>query len=301
MIEAVGWKDFGTFFDVCASLLEADGAMAAAGDHDRRPRLRRREGVADFIRKLHLPRRLPAVARGDRPRGRPPHRPADGRTSRTSRRTTPRRCGAGARTSTPAANVLAQRGYDERFQRIWRLYLCWCEAGFDERRIGPTCRSCSASRRGTAPCPSRTRSPGPRCTARRPGRATGCRRKHDRRRAHLRRADRLRRGAHHGARPSSRRSWLGAQASNPTTQIPLRGARASREIGLATAALLASLSGAPVRPWLVAHDRRRPLRHPRERRGAATASRRAAVGAVTAVGGASAAITAAVAAAAVDS
>src|SRR4029079_19580367 len=28
MIEAVGWKDFGTFFDVCARRLEANGAMA---------------------------------------------------------------------------------------------------------------------------------------------------------------------------------------------------------------------------------------------------------------------------------
>ena len=27
-------------------------------------------------------------------------------------------------------------GYDERFQRLWRLYLAYCEAGFAERRIG---------------------------------------------------------------------------------------------------------------------------------------------------------------------
>ena len=27
-------------------------------------------------------------------------------------------------------------GYDERFRRLWRLYLCYCEAGFAERRIG---------------------------------------------------------------------------------------------------------------------------------------------------------------------
>jgi cyclopropane-fatty-acyl-phospholipid synthase len=30
---------------------------------------------------------------------------------------------------------LAELGYDERFQRIWRLYLAYCEAGFAERRI----------------------------------------------------------------------------------------------------------------------------------------------------------------------
>ena len=26
------------------------------------------------------------------------------------------------------------QGFDEAFIRIWRLYLCYCEAGFDERR-----------------------------------------------------------------------------------------------------------------------------------------------------------------------
>jgi cyclopropane-fatty-acyl-phospholipid synthase len=33
------------------------------------------------------------------------------------------------------AGELAERGYDERFQRLWRLYLAYCEAGFAERRI----------------------------------------------------------------------------------------------------------------------------------------------------------------------
>jgi hypothetical protein len=31
--------------------------------------------------------------------------------------------------------ALAQLGYDERFRRIWTLYLAYCEAGFAERRI----------------------------------------------------------------------------------------------------------------------------------------------------------------------
>ena len=31
---------------------------------------------------------------------------------------------------------LERRGYDERFRRMWRLYLAYCEAGFAERRIG---------------------------------------------------------------------------------------------------------------------------------------------------------------------
>ncbi len=57
-------------------------------------------------------------------------------TSRTSRRTTPRRCGAGARTSRRRRSELEALGYDERFRRLWRMYLSYCEAGFAERRIG---------------------------------------------------------------------------------------------------------------------------------------------------------------------
>jgi cyclopropane-fatty-acyl-phospholipid synthase len=32
--------------------------------------------------------------------------------------------------------TLDEGGYDERFRRLWRLYLAYCEAGFAERRIG---------------------------------------------------------------------------------------------------------------------------------------------------------------------
>jgi len=34
-----------------------------------------------------------------------------------------------------SAAELAALGYDERFQRMWELYLAYCEAGFIERRI----------------------------------------------------------------------------------------------------------------------------------------------------------------------
>jgi cyclopropane-fatty-acyl-phospholipid synthase len=30
---------------------------------------------------------------------------------------------------------LSELGYDERFRRLWELYLCYCEGGFRERRI----------------------------------------------------------------------------------------------------------------------------------------------------------------------
>jgi cyclopropane-fatty-acyl-phospholipid synthase len=37
---------------------------------------------------------------------------------------------------TAAERALAELGYDERFRRMWKLYLAYCEAGFAERRIG---------------------------------------------------------------------------------------------------------------------------------------------------------------------
>lgn len=34
-----------------------------------------------------------------------------------------------------ATEQLSELGYDERFRRLWELYLCYCEGGFRERRI----------------------------------------------------------------------------------------------------------------------------------------------------------------------
>jgi cyclopropane-fatty-acyl-phospholipid synthase len=34
-----------------------------------------------------------------------------------------------------SADELRRRGYDDHFQRLWRFYLAYCEAGFAERRI----------------------------------------------------------------------------------------------------------------------------------------------------------------------
>ncbi len=42
---------------------------------------------------------------------------------------------AGASASSPPRERLVELGYDERFRRLWELYLCYCEGGFRERRI----------------------------------------------------------------------------------------------------------------------------------------------------------------------
>jgi cyclopropane-fatty-acyl-phospholipid synthase len=46
----------------------------------------------------------------------------------------PRPCVAGANVERESER-LAALGYDERFQRMWRMYLSYCEGGFAERRI----------------------------------------------------------------------------------------------------------------------------------------------------------------------
>jgi cyclopropane-fatty-acyl-phospholipid synthase len=134
MIEAVGWKDFGTFFEVCARRLERSGAMAlqAITVDDRLFGIEKASRT--FIRTHVFPDGcLPSVE----VIARSVARRTDLRMVALEDITahypeTLRRWRANLETH---AAELAARGYDERFQRLWRLYLCWCEAGFETRRI----------------------------------------------------------------------------------------------------------------------------------------------------------------------
>jgi cyclopropane-fatty-acyl-phospholipid synthase len=135
MIEAVGWKDFGTFFRACSDRLAPDGAMLlqAIVMDDRAYAVER--ASRSFIRTLIFPNGcLPSreviarcVARDTdlhavHLEDLTPH------YAETLRRWRANFDAAEAR--------LDALGYDERFQRLWRLYLAYCEAGFAERRIG---------------------------------------------------------------------------------------------------------------------------------------------------------------------
>jgi cyclopropane-fatty-acyl-phospholipid synthase len=135
MVEAVGWKDFGTFFERCADLLADDGAMLlqAITIDDRAYAVER--ASKSFIRTHIFPNGcLPSVEVISRCVAR-----------RTDLRMlhledfgldyaeTLRRWRANFERD---PERLAALGYDERFRRLWRMYLCYCEAGFAERRIG---------------------------------------------------------------------------------------------------------------------------------------------------------------------
>lgn len=134
MIEAVGYREFGTFFETCSELLADDGAMLLQAividDHAYAVE----KASRSFIRTHIFPGGcLPCLE----VIGRCVARRTDMRTVQLTDLTphyaeTLRRW----RANFEAATVRLERlGYDERFRRLWRMYLAYCEAGFAERRI----------------------------------------------------------------------------------------------------------------------------------------------------------------------
>ena len=134
MIEAVGWRHTADFLGQCSDLLVANGAMLlqAITIDDRAYPV---EKASRSFMNTHifpggcLPS-LEALARGVAGRTDLQIVDVEDLTSHyveTLRRWRRRFAGH--------AGELAELGYDERFRRLWTLYLCYCEAGFAERRI----------------------------------------------------------------------------------------------------------------------------------------------------------------------
>jgi cyclopropane-fatty-acyl-phospholipid synthase len=150
MIEAVGWRHFGTFFEKCSSLLAPDGLMLlqAITIDDRAYEVEK--AGASFINTYVFPDGcLPSLE----VIGRCVARRTDMQMLALEDLTphyaeTLRRWRANF-----LANVaeLEQFGYDERFRRLWTLYLSWCEAGFAERRIGDAMLLMAKPRHRSAP------------------------------------------------------------------------------------------------------------------------------------------------------
>ncbi len=135
MIEAVGWQDFGTFFERCSALLAPNGTMllqAITIDGRAYPV---EKASKSFIRTYVFPGgclpSLDVISKCLVKR-------TDLRTVHLQDLTphyaeTLRRWRANFEAATDQLEAL---GYDERFRRLWRMYLSYCEAGFAERRIG---------------------------------------------------------------------------------------------------------------------------------------------------------------------
>jgi cyclopropane-fatty-acyl-phospholipid synthase len=134
MIEAVGWRDFGTFFEHCSELLEPDGTMLlqAIAIDDRAYGVEK--DSASFIREIIFPDGcLPSVEVIARCVAKHTDlRFIDLEDISAHYVPTLR---AWRRNLEQSAAELTRRGYNEKFQRLWRFYLAYCEAGFAERRI----------------------------------------------------------------------------------------------------------------------------------------------------------------------
>jgi cyclopropane-fatty-acyl-phospholipid synthase len=134
MIEAVGWQFLGTYFRRCSELLRADGAMLL-------------QAIVIDDRAFHVEKASKSfINTYIFPGGCLPSLDA---ISRTLARVTDLRK-VHMEDITPhyaetlvrwrerfaaAAERLHELGYDERFRRLWELYLSYCEGGFRERRI----------------------------------------------------------------------------------------------------------------------------------------------------------------------
>ena len=134
MIEAVGWRHIGVFFAKCSELLAPDGAMLlqAITIDDRAYEVEK--ASRSFINTHIFPGgclpSLEVIARNVARR-------TDMQTVALEDLTphyveTLRRWHGNLAAH---AQELAALGYDERFRRLWTLYLNYCEAGFAERRI----------------------------------------------------------------------------------------------------------------------------------------------------------------------
>jgi cyclopropane-fatty-acyl-phospholipid synthase len=135
MIEAVGWQHLGTFFSKCSALLAPHGAMLlqAITVDDRAYELEK--ACRTFIRTRIFPGgclpSLEVIARHVAT-------DTDMRIAHLEELTEDyvRTLRCWRENFNAAEQALAELGYDERFRRMWELYLAYCEAGFAERRIG---------------------------------------------------------------------------------------------------------------------------------------------------------------------
>jgi cyclopropane-fatty-acyl-phospholipid synthase len=134
MIEAVGWQHFGTFLAKCSDLLEPHGAMLLQAITIDDRAYEAEKASRSFINTYIFPGGcLPSLEVIARNVARRTDMQAIDLEDLTPHYVeTLRRW---HRNFSAATEELAREGYDERFRRLWTLYLAYCEAGFAERRI----------------------------------------------------------------------------------------------------------------------------------------------------------------------
>jgi cyclopropane-fatty-acyl-phospholipid synthase len=134
MIEAVGWQHFGTFLAKCSELIEPHGAMLLQAITIDDRAYEAEKASRSFINTYIFPGGcLPSLEVIARNVARRTDMQAIDLEDLTPHYVeTLRRW---HRNFAGSADELARNGYDDRFRRLWTLYLAYCEAGFAERRI----------------------------------------------------------------------------------------------------------------------------------------------------------------------
>ncbi len=134
MIEAVGARHYGTFFETCARLLKPGGALAmqAITIHD--AHFERARRAVDFIQRHIFPGScIPSVtALSKAAAGSSDLRPVHMEDIGTHYVPTLRQWRDALRARRDEALAM---GFDEDFLRLFDFYFCYCEGGFAERHI----------------------------------------------------------------------------------------------------------------------------------------------------------------------
>jgi cyclopropane-fatty-acyl-phospholipid synthase len=135
MIEAVGWQYFDTFFERCAALLAADGAMLLQAITIDERAYQVEKAKRSFANTHVFPGGcLPSLSVMSASIARVTDMHPVALEDITAHYVRTLRCWR--------ENFIAQldrvrsMGYDGRFQRMWELYLAYCEGGFGGGRIG---------------------------------------------------------------------------------------------------------------------------------------------------------------------
>ncbi len=150
MVEAVGHQYLDTYLATLDRLLTDDGQVMLQAITIRDQRFEAAKGEMDFIKRYIFPGGFL-----------PSHRALlDGLTRRTSLNVLAldeiglhyaRTLREWRHRFEASLETVRNLGYDERFIRMWRYYLCYCEGGFLERTIG-TCHLLAA-KPGARPAP----------------------------------------------------------------------------------------------------------------------------------------------------
>ncbi len=133
MFEAVDWRDHDEFFATCARLLEPGGLMAMQTIVIEDQAFDRAKHHDDFIKRFVFPGGcLPSVKSIVASATRGAFRVRDLRDIGEHYPETLRRWRANIDTDLERLESLQ---LDDSFGRLWTFYLCYCEAGFLERRV----------------------------------------------------------------------------------------------------------------------------------------------------------------------